>query len=383
MAKKPRSIVVVLGNGFDLEMSLKTRYEDFYNSTFCPKTYPAPLIFHLNEKWENKLEDVKWYDLENELLNYYKSIQDKDHPKDIIDEKEREYLKIITPYQIAYGVFQEEFGEQIQSLCQKGIIVRQSFGYDIPYQDDLLEPAIERDRRALEMIKNGLCDYLKSLEVNPEPDRYCAAFQILRVLLDNQSDTNTLNVYSFNYTRIPWGFSSQYDNIIHYVHGNCERRDVIIGTRDEDMVKDYSFLQKAFDKHFSPPPIVEDLASADEVIIFGHSLGVNDRQYFKPFFMTQSSFGVSKPKSIIIITKDESSVVEIKRSLQQMTDNQLSVLMSKNIVQFVLTDLLNETCEPLYNFFLDHGEDKRHSSEIVGKIKEQKKKEAEDNNSIE
>ena len=340
--------VLVLGNGFDLEMGLQTRYQDFYKSGFCPKSYPAPLIFHLNQKWQDDLEDVKWYDLENELLNYYVSFKKKGEPQDIIDEKELEYLKKILPYQISFGVYSEEYGDQIDSLFQKGIIVRVPLGYAIPYQEDLFLSPIERDKRALEMIKKGLCAYLKSLEANPEPPRYCVAFQVFRSLVDSKSENDTLNIYSFNYTRVPWGFSSQFDDIFHYVHGDCDKSNLIIGTRDEEMAKEYCFLQKAFDRHFFPPPLVQDLTSADEVIIFGHSLGLNDRQYFKPFFTAQSSFGSSKPKTITIITKDASSVVEVKRSLQQLTDNQLSVLMSRNHVNFVLTDLVYEDGDSLY-----------------------------------
>ena len=372
---KPRKIVVILGNGFDLDLGLKTSYKDFWESKFCPKDYPAPIIHHLNQRWNDDLDAVKWYDLENELLKYYVAQRENRIPKDVIDAKELEYIKRIKPYQIAYGVLQEEYGDQIQSLLQKGIIVKAPLGYDIPYQSDLLKAPVERDKIALEKIKTGLCNYLKSLQSNSEPTRYCVPFQVFKVIMDKISNTDIINVYSFNYTRIPWGFSSQYQDIIHYVHGNCDKGSVIIGTRDEDMTKEYCFLQKPFDGQFSPPPIVEDLSMADEVIIFGHSLGINDRQYFKSFFTAQSGFGVSKPKDITIITKDASSVIEVKRSLQQLTDNQLSVLMSKNRVRFVLTDLLKEKDESLYNFFISHGENDTHSSEIVGKIKEQKKKE--------
>ena len=71
----PKSIVLVLGNGFDLDLGLRTSYKDFWESDYCPKSYPAPLIKHLNEKWPDSLDKVKWYDLENELLEYFKGIR--------------------------------------------------------------------------------------------------------------------------------------------------------------------------------------------------------------------------------------------------------------------------------------------------------------------
>lgn len=370
---EPRNVVLILGNGFDLDLGLKTSYKSFWESDDCPKFYPAPLIFHLNEKWGNDLSRVKWYDLENELLNYYNGIRGLSERPDVIDAKEHEYLSIIQPFQIAYGVHQEKYGGQIDSLFNKHIIIPKPLGYDIPYQDDLLSSPLFRDRQAHEMIKQALCKYLEGAQNGPEPYRYNTPFQVLRTLTDNMDNEHTLNIYSFNYTSIPWGFSSDYRHIIHYVHGNCNEKNIIIGTRDEDIEKDYCFLQKAFDKHFSPPPIAEDLDFADEVIIYGHSLGLNDRQYFKPFFTRQSGFDQSRKKNITIITKDDESEIEIKRSLQQLTDNQLSVLMSKNNVRFIKTDNLIEDASELNHFLIQHGTSKRGAMEIIGKIVEYKK----------
>lgn len=71
--------------------------------------------------------------------------------------------------------------------------------------------------------------------------------------------------------------------------------------------KDYDFLQKSFDPNFSPPALVYDLLNADEIVFFGHSIGVNDRQYFKSFFKQQTTTDAPKRKTITIFTKDEKS----------------------------------------------------------------------------
>ena len=63
---KDRKRVLIIGNGFDLCLGRKTSYKDFSQSEFCPKDYPSPLIKHLNDKWNDNLDAVKWYDLENE-----------------------------------------------------------------------------------------------------------------------------------------------------------------------------------------------------------------------------------------------------------------------------------------------------------------------------
>ena len=95
--EEPRRIVLVLGNGFDLDLGLKTLYKDFWDSKFCPKDYPAPLIFHLNNHWPDNQEAVKWYDLENELYYYAKKLISAGPRKDIITESERKFLEIVKP----------------------------------------------------------------------------------------------------------------------------------------------------------------------------------------------------------------------------------------------------------------------------------------------
>ncbi len=72
---KDRKRVLIIGNGFDLCLGRKTSYKDFCQSEFCPKDYPSPLIKHLNDKWNDNLDAVKWYDLENELSYYYTKIK--------------------------------------------------------------------------------------------------------------------------------------------------------------------------------------------------------------------------------------------------------------------------------------------------------------------
>lgn len=72
-----RKTVLIIGNGYDMDLGRKTSYKNFWESAFCPKDYPAPLIAHLNGKWKDNLDAVKWYDLENELYNYAQKIREK------------------------------------------------------------------------------------------------------------------------------------------------------------------------------------------------------------------------------------------------------------------------------------------------------------------
>ena len=86
--------------------------------------------------------------------------------------------------------------------------------------------------------------------------------------------------------------------------------------------------------------MVYDLMNADNIIIFGHSLGMNDSQYFKAFFENQSSTKNPKSKNITIFTKNEDSEFAIKRALQEMTNYNLSSLYGLNKLQIIKTDEL-------------------------------------------
>lgn len=339
-----KNIVLVIGNGFDLNLGFKTSYKDFYESKFCPKDYPAPLIKYLNSRWGNNLDGVKWYDFENELLNYYKKYERDGNVDDCVTDRERECLKVIEPYKIQFGVHYG-YPKEIESLIKKGIIIEPTLKlpqHMIPFQSDLCETACWRDKEALNRIKDSLNKYIKQVsetQVNDDSVALKVLFKIARL----PKDENNVNIYTFNYTSLPAPCNTMLDGCVHHVHGSVESGNIIIGTQDyAGMDSNYDFLQKSFDPQYAPPALVYDLQTADEVIIFGHSLGVNDRQYFNSFFRQQSSPGNTVRKKITIFTRDESSKVEIKRSLQQISDNNLAMLYGMNDLKIYQTKDVSE-----------------------------------------
>lgn len=332
--------ILIIGNGFDLDLGRKTLYKHFYESKYCPNDYPAPIIKHLNEKWHDNLVDVKWYDLENEILNYYEKIKNEEDGFDLYNESERIILESILPIQPI---------EETNELIQKNIDLIERLRGDcvlfkhenrIMVTNDALLSPVERDRRALLMIKEGLIGYLREIEKSQTSDSSVAAI-VARAFVWNYSNRENYLVYSFNYMdmymdEFPF-FNRAFNEITEYVHGSINKKDIIIGTKDYSIDERYDFIQKSFDPKFNPPAMIYDLLDSDDVTIFGHSLGVNDSQYFKSFFMQQVSVGAQK-KNITIFTKDEHSELQIKRALQLMTDYNLSALCSKNNLEIIKTD---------------------------------------------
>ena len=359
--------VLILGNGFDLDLGRKTSYKNFYNSEHCPKDYPAPIIKHLNEKWVDNLDSVKWYDLENEILNYYEIIKTQGGDYDLYDVNERKILVQIKqiPTHTTFSIIQDNL-DVINRLLADNILSLSSNNHLIVHPDAFLSP-VERDKRAVMHIKEGLMEYLKSIE-KTETDYNSAAMIVVRAFLYNYRDIADYAVYSFNYMDLfhqdEKAVTGLFNGITRFVHGSIKNSNIIIGTKDHEISHDYDFIQKSFDVQFNPPAIVYDLLQADDVTFFGHSLGVNDSQYLRPFFMQQSSTN-AKRKNITIFTKDAESEMQIRRSLQYMTDWGLSSLYSMNNFQIIKTDNISNNKKQIETYVNHFCENEFDAERIV------------------
>ena len=358
--RTPRNIVLVLGNGYDLDLGLKTSYKDFWESSYCPKSYPAPLIKHLNERWPDSLDKVKWYDLENELLEYFKGIKNYiDHPDDLISESEMEFLKYYNPANTSVKGHYPRYQDEINSLHEKSLLdLDMGWGIymTIPYLDDLRQSPVWRDKKAFKLIKEGLCKYISEVCDITIDDNTCA-FNVLSALVNGQIWGDTLQIYTFNYTKLQGPHGSNLAEITHHIHGTCVNENIIIGTQDSPLFNnDYDFMQKSFDPDFNPPGLVYDLLNADDIVIFGHSIGVNDRQYFKSFFQQQTSTSKPKRKKITIFTRDDKSEIEIKRSLQEMTDHNLSTLYGMNDLEIIKTAAVKDSPKQFKDFMMRYNQ---------------------------
>ena len=385
----PGKTVVVLGNGFDLDLRLKTKYEDFYNSNFCPKNYPAPLIDHLNKPWPNGIDKVRWTDLENELLNY--CLKDK---HDFITDQEISFLKRFQPCQCIlhelsiedFSLFislvkkkviccQDNSGQQMEALhletlwynCDEKI---DSFKSWVPYRNDVFKTALYRDKEAFHRIKIQLCKYLNSIR-DTNRESVSIAGKVLSLLQKNHNRfRESISIYSFNYTKVQMPFPELVEIPVIYMHGSLEDKFVIVGTRNDDKIeKGYEFLAKTNDINYHHPNIEEALNNADEIIFFGHSLGENDHQYFADFFKGQANCNILDRKPITFFTRDSNSENCIIESLQRMTDNNHYPL-KKRIIK---TGELDEDGLDLVDFLTEHGCTKMNAVNFLSIIKAQQR----------
>lgn len=364
IVRKPKTVFII-GNGFDLDLGLKTSYKDFYESSYCPYYYPAPLIYHLNLWKSEELEVVRWYDLENELLNYYNGISNPDNPADHLTDEDKQFIISYRPESYFFGLYD---GKVLNKLADKGVLFvgkNPNRAPTIPFRDEINITPLKRDRKALNLIKEGLCKYLQNLK-RPDNEKDTIAYNVLSTLYTEAMNKKPISVYSFNYTPVLLNGSPLDAMPVHYMHGSCEGNRIIIGTRDDRTIKPtYSFLQKSFDSSYNSSDLVEDLRTADEVIVFGHSLGENDWQYFKPFFSKQADYSNAKRKSITIFTRDNESEEQIKDCLNRMTDGGLSMIFNLNNFQIIKTGNLKEDMQKLRDFLVKHGKQVDQAQKII------------------
>lgn len=342
--------ILIIGNGFDLNLGRKSSYEEFYDSELCPKDkdYPAPLIKYLNGTFGPNLKDVRWLDLENEFEHYYKAEIKENGITDYSEEEKHVIDYISEKKQINVSDdFTSKHSKIIHSLIIRKVLSENNGIIKLVHEDFKLHK-YERDKKAFELIKKGLLNYFSGIEKDDIIEDSLAVKVIKEFL--NPTDKNS-NIYSFNYTKIKINNKSDDipNNIVKYVHGSCLNNNIILGTRDGYFDKNYAFLQKSFDTKYAPPQFISNLMEADDITFFGHSLGYSDRQYFENFFKQITSHPDSKQRNITIFTKNLKSEIDIKYSLQEMTERKLSFLISTCNLKIIKTDDYNK--EELADYF--------------------------------
>ena len=265
----PPKSVLVLGNGFDIDLGINTKYENFVESKFWPfdkaiKYEDNSLPFFLNECL-GKIDT--WYDLEEALAKFAGKSTNHLDSQYVVKAK-----------------------NDFATLC-----------------------------KALETYLQSQEDsFVKKKEENQMTRRVKPAHYLLDYFLKKE----VRSIYTFNYTnlrRIARQIILDFDDEYTHIHGSLTNSNIILGTGDQRKINDNFFeFYKSANPHYESNNLVEDLNTADEVYIFGHSLGLNDHDYFSEFFKMASKtvhrpFAPNKIK-VRIFTFDDRSEIAIKNN---------------------------------------------------------------------
>lgn len=315
--------VFVIGNGFDLDLGIKTKYSDFANSSYWPITDSNLNSNGLNNylyKYKNNLADIEkinWFDLEKTLLDYAISIN-----SDTLD-----------------------------------------FGF------------VEQDRKCFLDLESKFSDYLKYEQANFKNEILSrTSVEVLKLIRKNGFFSK---VYSFNYTDFS-SLSQRYakytpQNLLN-IHGSLANDSIILGINDKIKIPQcYRFLIKSRSEFYQSNNLVEDLLTADECVFFGLSFGIIDSIYFERFFkdVVDNSKGSSstKKKNITIFTYDEDSRISIMDNLTDM-DISISELYACSNFSIIKTKNISAQYEnDKFNAFKDRLEANRNPGFTIVDLK--------------
>mgnify|MGYP002860609530 CR=1 FL=1 len=283
--------VFIIGNGFDLDLGLPTKYSDFAKSKYWPaaperkKTdgeqpkKDSGIVYYsvisdsskLEEAIENARSREMWFDLEKELLDYSMQYEPK------------------TP---DFTRFSRESPNEVKS--------------NVDYFNKL---------------RDSLNDYILEVQKNQDIIEDCTARDVLKAIVDNGYFES---VYSFNYTdlnsiarRIGIAQGINYTHL----HGNVLDNSIILGVDETKLRDGYESFHKSSSRYYRSHSLHNALVEADEIVVFGLSFGSIDYSYFNRFFKQiseEESVTNGKKQYITIFTKNDSSRLSIITSLRNM-----------------------------------------------------------------
>ena len=271
--------VLIIGNGFDLDLGLPTRYSDYANSDFWPHVDRGPdgrFVFSIanDEEYhalplylDKRSKTDNWFDLEESILDYAT--------------------------------------KEVSGLANDLYSAKN----DIDYYHEL---------------QSKLCDYLIDVQRNTPINTKALAGDILRAVLDNGYFDN---IFSFNYTDLNYLAKqlgiSQTIKYTH-VHGKLSDRSIILGVNESNLKDEYDEFHKSTSEFYRSNNITQALDEASEVIFYGLSFGLIDFDYFANFFISlnEKLIPEKEKKHISIFTKDVTTGKDIIKRLRNAGINQ-------------------------------------------------------------
>ena len=298
--------VLIIGNGFDLDLGWKTRFSDFINSTYWPKNmHQGSLLSYL----KGKQSVNHWFDIEKEI-----------------------------------GIFASDPIRRGQAL-----------------------PTIRINEDYFNQLVEGFKRYLIE-ETKKDINNDSTAAKVFRDILKNGNFSSIYSFNYTDMHDIASRLSINIDFSYEHVHGSIKNDDIIIGApEDKELNKGYEFLYKTFNPHYQSSNLIYDLREAKEIVFFGHSLGPTDYHYFRSFFKRQCFEDMHREdaKKITIFTYDNASRMSIMSQLRAMNDQKTNLLVNLNDFKVIMTKTGGE---PDLTNFLKHLEATStgtHSKQII------------------
>ena len=286
----PKKVVLVIGNGFDLDMKQQTSYTDFVNSMYFK--------YLIDPNQENPVEMMEGVD-EDKLIRNPNGMASY-----VMEQKEHNNWV--------------DLEECIREYCEK-------------QPESTVNKA--RLREELFSIRYMLYHYLARVVYYNFEDRDSffknrIAYKLLEGIVN---ENVSYEIWDFNYTftcetileRLNVD-SNVISNHLHYIHGQLrrdngyERWPIVLGSDSTEKLEQVCpsavkcHTRGYFDNRSA---LRSDLQEAEMVVFMGHSMGSTDRPYFSEMLKS------GKLKSVVVITKSEASLDDFRANINAASDN--------------------------------------------------------------
>lgn len=293
--------LLIIGNGFDLDLGFPTSYNHFVNNRNEPNNGAFPFVkggegySRLGKFILNATAIKRWYDLENILA---------------------EYGKRKDPYDFGVEVMGVElnFGKLLSETKRRKKI----------------EKIIAEDKEDYYKLIKSLTLYLKSIDLS-HPKADSVAARLLKALYESLGGTPA--IYTFNYTDLSVIGQGLGVNInpeyVNHVHGSLKNDDIILGVGDYAELRDeVDYMYKTSSERYHSSQLFQALEVCDNILIFGLALSQVDYPYFADFFkkLTSGDVDYENKKTVRIFTYDDHSRQEILRNLRSMNKSMINLV---------------------------------------------------------
>lgn len=264
-------IALVIGNGFDIDMGIPSRYSDFIRSKEWQDVVRGFNVYlQMKDYQEHSLigqlqmasQNSKWFDIEVEIHKFIES-----HPNNNDTE-------------------------------------------------------VRDIRNEFEAIRKALAKYLKRITETFTADKNKLSTYLMYKLRECPLSIADIN---FNYTnpheylRLPLQpevFNGSL-HVVTHVHGSLRENDIVLGCdlqEGEQVNRQLSFMYK-YNMLNKANHVARHILEAKEIIFFGHSVNEMDFGYFKEFFKVASA-SPNPIRHLTIITYDDESERNIKDNIR-------------------------------------------------------------------
>lgn len=264
-------VALIVGNGFDIDMGLPSRYSDFIRS----------------KEWNDAVSGFNIY----------------------LQQKDYQNHSLIAQLQMA-------------STNSQWFDIEQEIHRFIVSHPDNTEKDVRDIRSEFEVIKKALTNYLKRITSTFTADNSKVSTALhyrMRECPLTVTEIYFNYTYPHQYIKLPIQQSifNGAQHWVTFVHGSLRDNDIVLGCdlqEGEQVNRQLSFMYK-YNQLKKANHIARNILEAKEIIFFGHSINEMDFGYFKEFFKVASA-SPNPIRHLTIITYDDESERNIKDNIR-------------------------------------------------------------------